>query len=105
MTITGYIILGVLFSLFIVIPFCDWLFPDRKEGFLYFLVRWAKHCSRAEFSREKKDTFRELMGEYDMAFGNPQKRLAILQKAAKIAKSDSEKLEVNARLLDLKQRG
>lgn len=74
-------------------------------GFLDKLLGRAKHGSRAQSSREKKDPFRELMAEYDMVFGNPQKRLAILQKAAKIAKAGAEELEVNARLLDLKQRG
>ena len=51
----------------------------------------------------KKKSFEELLKEYDEAFGNPQKRLEILKKAAKIAKDDKEKLIVNAYWLQFKQ--
>lgn len=51
----------------------------------------------------KKKSFDELMEEYNKAFGNPQKKLKILQQAAKIAKDDKEKLIINAKWLQLKQ--
>jgi len=43
-----------------------------------------------DFLRGK--SFDELMAEYEKAYGDPQRRLKILQEAAKVAKTDVEKL-------------
>jgi len=42
----------------------------------------------------RKKSFRELMDEYEKAYGDSSKRLKILQEAAKVAKTDVEKLEL-----------
>lgn len=68
-------------------------------------MKWFGLFGRKDSIHEKKDPFRELMKEYDRTFFNPQERFAILQKAARIAKDDGQKLEVNARLLELRERG
>jgi hypothetical protein len=52
----------------------------------------------------KKKSFDELMEEHSkIYYGDFQKRLEILKKAAKIAKDDREKLIVNAEWLQLKE--
>jgi uncharacterized protein YcgL (UPF0745 family) len=51
----------------------------------------------------KKKSFDELIEEYEQAFGDPQKRLKLLQQAIKVAKTDEEKLMANSYWLQLKQ--
>jgi uncharacterized protein YcgL (UPF0745 family) len=51
----------------------------------------------------KKKSFDELIEEYEQAFGDPQRRLKLLQQAIKVAKTDEEKLTANSYWLQLKQ--
>ena len=52
----------------------------------------------------RKKSFGELMDEYYNTFNDHQKALKALKQAAKVAKTDEEKVVVNACWLELKRR-
>ena len=53
---------------------------------------------------EKKKTFREIMDEYDSAYGDLEKKKYLLSRAAKLAKTNSEKFELTIQYNTLKEK-